>query len=238
MSFLERDLENVMNELWFFVHIVWVGSLAFYCRHKSAEVQTTLMVVYAILGNLMVLKQMSLFGLQVTTADVYAVGVILVLNYIRESYDDKAVHQAMVYSFAGLALLALAAYFQVSYEALPGDKMDAAYHQLMQPFPKIVMVSAVVYLVVQYVDNRLFSWMRTMAGDRYFMARVLFSLIFSQVLDTVLFSLYALGDIAASLWDIIVFSSLVKILCSGCMVFNTAISQRLSGLWQKISQAS
>jgi uncharacterized integral membrane protein (TIGR00697 family) len=186
------------------------------------------MTVYALIGNLMVLKQMSLFGFIVTTADVYAVGVILVLNYIRESYDDKHVHQAMQYSFASLLLLALAAYFQVSYEAIAQDTMSTAYTQIMEKFPKIVAVSAVVYFVVQYIDNILFSWMKQITGDRWFITRVTLSLVFSQILDTVLFSVGALGDIAQSLWDIIIFSSLVKVACSLVMVVNTGITQKFA----------
>jgi queuosine precursor transporter len=171
---------------------------------------------------------MNLFGLAVTTADVYAVGVILVLNYIREEYDDELVHQAMIYSFGALILLALAAYFQISYEALAGDTMNAAYLQIMTHFPKIVVVSAVVYLFVQYVDNMLFSWMKRIAENKWFIGRIMLSLVFSQVLDTILFSLGALGDIAVSMWDIIFFSSLIKIICSSLMVANAALSHQLA----------
>ena len=71
------------------------------------------MVTFALLGNHMVLKQMLLFGYSVTTADLYAVRVILVLNYIREAYDDAHVYQAMQYSFGALALLAYEQYFMI-----------------------------------------------------------------------------------------------------------------------------
>jgi uncharacterized integral membrane protein (TIGR00697 family) len=222
-----------MNEGIFLLHVLLVSVLAFSCRKQSLTAQTTLMVSFALLGNLMVLKQMKLFGLSVTTADVYAVGVILVLNYIRELYDDQAVHQAMRNSFGALMLLAVAAYFQLAYEPLAQDQMSGAYAQLMEQFPKIVAVSAVVYLVVQYLDNRLFSWMKRICGHKYLMGRMLLSLFFSQILDTVLFSVYALDEIAVSLVDIIVFSSLIKIGCSVLMVLNTAISHKLLAGGQK-----
>ena len=215
-----------MNEVLFLIHVFWVSLVAFLCRRQSVTVQTVLMTVYALLGNLMVLKQMTLFGLSVTTADVYAVGVILVLNYIRESSTDEKVHQAMLYSFGALVLLALAAYFQISYVAIEGDQMSAAYSQLMAYFPRVVVVSAVVYLVVQYIDNMLFSWMKRIADNQWFIARVLLSLIFSQLLDTILFSLGALGDIAVSIWEIIIFSSLIKIICSALMVLNSAFTHK------------
>lgn len=221
-----------MNEVLFLLHVSWVSLIAFLCRKQSMTIQAVLMTTYALLGNLMVLKQMTLFGLSVTTADVYAVGVILVLNYIREAYNDEKVHQAMLYSFGSLVILALAAYFQISYIALASDEMSAAYLQIMARFPKIVIVSAVVYLVVQYIDNRLFSWMKRLSGDKWFIGRVMLSLVFSQVLDTVLFSIGALGDIAVSILDIIVFSSLIKIICSIAMVINTMLSEQVSA-WIK-----
>lgn len=218
----------IMNEVLFFLHVAWVSAVAYLCRKQPASVQIALMVTFALLGNLMVLKQMLLFGYSVTTADVYAVGVILVLNYIREAYDNAHVYQAMQYSFGALALLALAAYFQVAYTPTMDDPISAAYAQIMAKFPKIVMVSAIVYWVVQYLDNKLFSWMRSKLGDRLFLMRVTLSLIFSQLLDTVLFTLFALDDIAYSLIDIIIFSSCVKIGCSLLMVLNTSINQKLA----------
>lgn len=222
----------MQNEVIFLAHVFLVSVLAYSIRRQSVNAQTTLMVTFALLGNLMVLKQMLLFGFKVTTADVYAVGVILVLNYIREAYDDQAVHQAMRYSFGALTLLAVASYFQIAYEPLAQDQMSQAYSQMMGQFPKIVLVSAVVYWVVQYLDNRLFSWMRGIFGQRYLTGRILLSLVFSQILDTILFSIYALDDIAISLVDIIIFSSLVKIGCSFLMIFNTIISEKITRLRQ------
>lgn len=217
-----------MNELLFLLHVFWVSGFAFLCRKQSATVQTVLMVMYAVLGNLMVLKQISLFGLAVTSSDVYAVGVILVLNYIREEYDDDATHQAMGYSFGALFLLALASFFQLNYLAIEQNEITQAYTTIMLHFPKIVMVSAVVYLVVQYLDNLLFSWLKEICQDKYFVFRVSLSLVFSQILDTILFTFGALSDIAISVWDVILFSSMVKIVCSAFVLLQTAISHYLA----------
>lgn len=216
-----------MNELVFICHTIWVSMIAYACRKQSLVIQTALMITFAILGNLMLLKQMMLFGFAVTTSDVYAVGVILVLNFIREAYDDKAVHQAMIYSFGALAIFAIAAYFQLLYDPLVNDMYQPAYVLLMHDLPRKIMVSAVVYFVVQYIDNQLFSWMKQRAGSRWLTQRVLLSLVFSQVLDTVLFTVFALGDIAQSKMDIIIFSSCVKVICSSAMVMNTAITNQV-----------
>lgn len=222
-----------MNEILFFIHVAWVSGLAFYCRKRSVTTQSILMVMYAVLGNLMVFKQMSLFGMNVTTSDVYAVGVILVLNYIREEYDDKAVYKAMGYSFAALFMLALAAFFQNSYIPVVMDDMTQAYIQLMSPFPRMVMVSALVYLFVQYIDNILFSWLKKLCMDRYFIARVSISLVFSQVLDTFLFTLFGLYPFGhlISFWDVVIFSSIVKITCSTFVVIETEIFIILSRIF-------
>ena len=70
--------------------------------------------------------------------------------------------------------------------------------------------------------------MKKITENRWFIGRIMLSLVFSQVLDTILFSLGALGDIAVSIWDIIIFSSLIKIMCSSLMVVNAALSHKLS----------
>lgn len=214
------------NEILFLCHVVWVSGLAFACRKRSSEVQTLLMVLYGVLGNVMVLKQMVLFGLEVTTADVYAVGVILILNYIREAYDDHAVHKAMLLSFTALTILALSAWFQIAYTGLEGDSLNQAYDHIMSPFPRIVVVSAVVYLAVQYLDNILFSWMKRKCGAQYLIPRIVLSLVLSQWLDTILFTFGALHGIASSIWHIVLFSGLIKTICSLLVVANAAIGHK------------
>ncbi len=220
-----------MNELLILIHILWVSLAAFVARRFDYAANVGLMIAYSIIGNIMVLKQMSLGSRVVTTADVYAVGVILILNFIREDYDDKHVHKAMRYSFLSLFLFALAAFTQIAYEAIPGDQFDSSYQSIMAKMPSLVIKSACVYWVVQYIDNMLFSSMKRVFNDRYLLGRVLFSLVFSQCLDTVIFSMWALGDIAVSIWDIILFSSLVKVICSIVMMFYTSIFSGLKRLW-------
>lgn len=226
-----------MNELLFIFHVMWVSGLSFACRKQSVTAQTVLMVMYAVLGNLMVLKQMDLMGLVVTTSDVYAVGVILVMNYIREEHDNEAVYHAMIYSFAALFMLALAAYFQISYIPAELDDMSKAYLQLMSPFPRIVMVSASVYLFVQYIDNALFSWMKKVCQDKYFIPRVALSLVFSQILDTILFTFGALSNIAVSIWNIILFSSIIKITCSAFVILQTGLSHGILELYRRMQES-
>ncbi|UTC24857.1 queuosine precursor transporter [Candidatus Comchoanobacter bicostacola] len=217
-----------MNELVFLAHIAWVSLASYWSRSQSYAAMVMLMVAFSLLGNLMVFKQMLLFGLTVTTADVYTVGVILVLNFIREQFDDQHVYQAMKYSFIALALLSLAAYTQLAYQAVDGDVFQASYQVLLEKMPGLVLKSACVYWVVQYIDNKFFVWLSDVFNQNYLLARITLSLIFSQFLDTWLFSVWALEDIAYSLWDIILFSSMVKIICSLLMMSNTWLYATLS----------
>ncbi|MDC3180775.1 queuosine precursor transporter [Gammaproteobacteria bacterium] len=223
-----------MNELVLLLHILWVSLAAFASRRFGYSASVCLMVVYSILGNMMVLKQMPLFSLVVTTADVYTVGVILVLNFIREDFDDTHVYQAMKLSFLALVILSLGAYTQLAYQAIEGDLFSPAYVRILEMMPALVIKSACVYFIVQYIDNKIFSAMKWYFKDQYLMTRVLFSLIFSQCLDTVIFSIWALEGIAVSIWDIILFSSLVKIICSAVMMGYTSTFTLFRRLLEKI----
>lgn len=222
------------NEFILLGHILWVSGLAFACRKQPAETQIILMVLYSVLGNVMVFKQMILFPnvpkltMIVNTADAYAVGVILVLNYIRERYDDEVVYRAMKLSFLSLAVLAVAAYFQVNYGGID-DSMTRSYDLIMIEFPGLVMKSAVIYIVVQYLDNKLFSWMRKQCGQQYLVGRMVLSLLFSQWLDTLLFSFIAYGHVAYSIWNVVLFSGTVKSVCALLVTFNTAIGHYIWG---------
>ncbi|ETR80089.1 putative preQ0 transporter [Chlamydia pneumoniae B21] len=49
--------------------------------------------------NVFVLKQIHLWGFEVTSADVYVIGLLTCLNYAREHYEKNDVNDAMLCSW-------------------------------------------------------------------------------------------------------------------------------------------
>ena len=57
------------------------------------------MTVQALIANLFVLKQIHLFGMEVTASDGYAIGSLLGLNVLQEFYGKKEAKQATCICF-------------------------------------------------------------------------------------------------------------------------------------------
>ncbi len=88
-----------MNESLFLLHLVLVAGFSLVSLRMGAFALTTLIALFATFANLFVVKQMTLFGMQVTCSDVFAVGSLLAINLLQEFYGKKAaIHASLVFS--------------------------------------------------------------------------------------------------------------------------------------------
>ena len=90
------------------------------------------------------------------------------------------------------------------------DGTQASFKTIFSSSLRIVISSIAVYYVVQKLDVEIFSFVKRVFGGKFLPARLLCSLLFSQLIDTVLFSFLGLYGLVESLLDIIVMSYLVK----------------------------
>ena len=101
-----------MNELIFIGYIVIVSVASLIAARFGKEALIALISVEALLLNIFVLKQITLFGLTATAADALAVGSSLALNLFQEQYDKKTAQKAIWISFfCALSSIRLSLYF-------------------------------------------------------------------------------------------------------------------------------
>src|SRR3990167_7612123 len=109
-----------MNESIFFIHIfLVVGSILFSLK-KGPFSLISLIAIQAVLANLFVVKQMKLFGFEVTCSDVFAVGSLLSLNLLQEFFGREMGKKAVSISF--FAMLFFAVMSQIHLYYLPSDQ--------------------------------------------------------------------------------------------------------------------
>ena len=122
-----------MNELIFIVYILVVSIAAIIASKWGKDALVGLICVQAVLMNLFVIKQITLFGLTATASDALAVGTTLSLNLLQEYYQKSAAQRAIWISFfcslfyTGIALLHLA------YIPAPTDTSSAFFAALLTP---------------------------------------------------------------------------------------------------------
>lgn len=198
-----------MNEFLFVFQVFLVILLAFGARKLGKEALITFTALMAVMANLFVLKQMLLFGWNVTCSDVFAVGSILSLNLLQEHFGKETAKKSVWICFGAMLFFALMSQIHLFFAPSPYDSSHPHFTAILSPAPRLLGASLLSFFLVQQVDVAFFGLLKkTSLKWRW---RNLMALFVSQLLDTVLFSFLGLYGIVASLASIILVSFAVKL---------------------------
>lgn len=201
-----------MNEALFFLQILVVVSFVFLALRAGKNALIALLAIQGVLANLFVIKQITLFGFSVTCADVFTIGAILSLNLLQEYFGEKTARFAVKISFISLLFFVLLSQIHLLYVPSETDTTQVAFQIVLVHSVRIIFASLVTFYIVQQFDVRFFGWLKGRLP-----IRVAISLVCSQFLDTVLFSLLGLYGIVDSVIHIMIVSFVVK-----CMIIFTS----------------
>lgn len=207
-----------MNELIFFGYIIAVTISSLIALKIGKEALIGLICVQAILVNLFVSKEIMLFGLTATASDALAVGTALSLNLTQEYFQKQAAQKAVLISFLCSLFYVIMTLFHLAYLPSATDASAIYFNALLQPMPRIVAASLIVYAIVQSIDCQLYGYACNILENRYFIFRNYGSLAITQLIDTILFSflgLYGINEGFSSIkviFEIIVISYLIKLI--------------------------
>ncbi|MDZ4149982.1 queuosine precursor transporter [Methylicorpusculum sp.] len=215
-----------MNELIFLLQIatICLGLLGAYKLGSQALV--SFVCLCAVLANLFVLEQISLFGLSVTAADAFAVGAMIALNMLQEKKGAVSAQKALVISFWGLIFYALVTQLHLAYLPSIYDTTAPAYQALLQFMPRLTLASLAAYFLSQKLNIFLYTIMRTQM-HRFLVLRTYATLLISQLADTILFAFLGLSGLVPNIWTIILFSYSVKMITIALAAPCVALAKRL-----------
>lgn len=200
------------NEILFLFQIILVTSLGAIFASKGIHWLTGWLSLLSVIMNIFVLKQVHLFGLEVTAADVYMIGMLIAINYARELYGQSVVGSAIKGAW-GIALsFVLVTQLHLALAPSAYDVSQEHFLALFSPSLRLFAASLVTMGIVQVVDLRLFGILRALFKGRAFGSRSGLSMMCSQVLDSVLFSFLGLYGVVANVWHVIAFALLAKTL--------------------------
>jgi uncharacterized integral membrane protein (TIGR00697 family) len=214
-----------MNEALFITHIFCVVLWTLFALRFGKNVLIALVALQAVLANLFVVKQMSLFGFSVTCSDVFAIGGILGLNLIQEYYGKEEARSAIKASFWSLCFFAVMSKIHLLYVPTLSDTTHSAFADILGSSGRITAASIVTYFLVQKWDVFLFGKLQGWWPQKLAL-RLGISLTLTQFLDTILFSFLGLYGLVESMWDIIGLSFAAKCLVISCSGFFIALTKR------------
>lgn len=204
-----------MNEVLFISQTVLIVLFALFALKLGKEALIAWIAIQAITANLFVLKQISLFGFNVTASDALAIGSLLGLNLLQEYFGPQEARKATWICFFSMIFFALASQLHLLYRPNEFDTTHSAFVTILSPAPRLLMASMGVFFIVQQIDIRFFSFLKRIFHNNSFAFRSGVALIISQFLDTFLFSYAGLYGLVVSLADIILISFLIKLAVIG-----------------------
>ncbi len=214
-----------MNELIFFSQSICIIAFAIIALRIGSATLTTWVTVQALVANLFVLKQITLFGFEVTASDTFAIGSLVGLNMLQEYYGRDEAKKATWTCFLFLLFFAIVSQQHLLYMPSPGDSAHGAFVTLLTPSLRLFLASMSTFFVVQQFDIAFFAYLQKKLPNQSFAVRTACSLVCSQLLDTVLFSFLGLYGMVAAIFDVILISFAVKLIS----IFSfTAIFGRLN----------
>lgn len=206
-----------MNEMIFFSQIIVILLFSFGALKLGKGALVTWVAILALIANLFVLKQITLFGFEVTASDAFAIGSLLGLTFLQELYGEAEAKQASWICFFFLFFFVAASQLHLFYQPSLFDDVQSAYEKILAPAPRLLAASIGVFFVVQQIDIRFFAFLKNQFPSLNFAVRTAITLMISQFLDTFLFSFAGLYGLVVSVVDVIIVSFAVKLVMIGCM---------------------
>lgn len=199
-----------MNEIIFFIEVLTLVFCTRIALKMGKEALIGITALQAVLANLFVLKQISLFSLNATCGDAFAVSGIFGLNLLQRYFDKEAAKKAINLSLMFMGLFTAASMLHLMLIPSTSDFSQAAFFTILAPSPRIVLSSILAFYIVQQFDVAFFGWLNQKMRRYSWHWRSLIALLISQLVDTVLFTSLALTAVATSLWEVMVVAFCIK----------------------------
>ena len=217
-----------MNEFLFFSHILFSLCLTILAARMGKVVLAFCYGFLVVFANVLVNKQMELFGLTVTCVDVYSISCFFSLNLMQEIFSKEDAKQTMRISYFALIVTCVMLFFHLRYIPSIHDTTQDALLQLFSSTPRIITVSAIVALSMQRLNIELYGSLRKKFPSLSITVVNIIALVTTQTLDTFLFTYIALWGLMHSLFQIFFVSLIVKLVVIACMTPLTSFAKRIA----------
>jgi uncharacterized integral membrane protein (TIGR00697 family) len=199
-----------MNELVFVIHVLILMGFSLVSLRFGEKALSAFIVLMGVSSNLFVLKQITLFNLDVTAADAYAICALFSLNLLQEYFGKEKAKEVVKINFYLMVVFGVLAFMHLSYIPAQIDQTQLSYKAILSSTPRIILASIFSYFLSQRIDLFVFSYLRSTYFKNSLSVAAIFSSSFSQIFDTILFSFLALYGSVSSIGSIIFLSLVIK----------------------------
>lgn len=203
-------LEILNNNLLFLTNILAAALCTLLCFRCGVLTLVSWIAAQGILANLFVLKQIELFGMNVTASDVFTISGMFSILLLEEFYSKDYAKKAIIASCVVLVFFAAVSQLHLAYTPSEADFAQSAYQMLFGPNFRIILASIIAYWVSQQCSVFIYRFTKTTKLP--LQLRFIFAITIAQFIDTVGFAYMGLYGIITHLHEIILFSFTVKVI--------------------------
>lgn len=175
-------------------------------------------VIATIAQNIEVLILVDAFGMEMTLGNILFASTFLITDILSELYGKEESKKAVKMGIATSLIFVCIASSWLLYTPSGNDFASPAIRTIFSNTPRLMFASIAVYVIVQFMDVYLYHkwWDFTTKKfgdhDKYLWIRNNGSTLFSQLLNTVLYTLFAF-------WGTYETGTLVSIMISSYVIF-------------------
>ncbi|ANF96082.1 queuosine precursor transporter [Paenibacillus bovis] len=162
--------------------------------------------IAAILANIQVIKTIELLGIVTTLGNTMYVSMYLASDLLNERFGPRVARKAVWFGFFTLIVTTIVMRMAIGFDVAPGVDIsqDAqnALQMIFGPLSILLIASLSAYLVSQFLDVRLYKWLRRrFPAPHQLWIRNNGSTMISSFVDTLIFcSIAFLGMYEWSVW--------------------------------------
>jgi len=144
------------------------------------------------------------------TVFVYAL-TFLVTDIVSDVYGKKAAHKLVVYGFISVILAVLIYQLAIVAPPAPFFQNQEAYESVFGVTWRLLLGGLAAYLISQFLDIRIFHYIREKTNAKHLWLRNIASTVISQFVDTVIFITVAFYGVFDDLFALILGQYLIKL---------------------------
>lgn len=220
----------MINEIIFFISVVFIALSSIIALFVGPVALTALVSLQVVLMNLFVTKQIMLCGLNATSADALGIGAVLGINILREYYGAATARKTVYISFLLSVFFTIVTLLQLAYLPSVFDVQQTHFKAILGHMPRILAASLFTYIFVQSIEYYLYDIFKRRFMGRYFIMRNYGTMLVTQLIDTVLFTLLGLYGVVDNLTEVIMVSFAIKAVTIICMTPLVVICKKIAEL--------
>lgn len=185
------------------------------------------MCLLVIICNIQTIKLSETFGFTISLGNISYGALFLTTDILSEKYGKKDASTATKLSFFSIILFTLFMWLFLKYEPASIDTSQEALLNIFLYIPRITIGCLVAYYFSQKFDVYLYSKLKTKYNKVYISNNI--STIFSQLIDTIIFTLIsffgtmAYQSIISLIITMLIFKWIIAILDTPFMILVTKI---------------